>query len=724
MELLQYCQGHAHTFYRDLLLAAEKTLANVLFEHASAAVNNEEQRHFYEAMQQLKNRSNIMHSVFADELNKALDYYKKNEPEAPPINEKIDPKTLTLVPPDDLENELAISVIVSKANSRNSESLWKLNRRLAVLRGGNAVNDETNPFAPAMVCAALHQATLQLGVSGKPQILIYKQLGKVFVISFAKELDALNALLAEKGILPNLRFSISTKPAPSKQLENARDGSPPQTEAQTDPGGLVLDSASSIAHQQKLYSAIRNLQLAQSTRTETASGVSFRGISTDGTGTDSFSAMDYALALTAIQQSRAILSAANMNRPLDIAKIEERLFSHLAKHSNELARHKMTTDDANTVDLVGMIFRYMLDDPDLHDTVKSLLSHLHTPYLKLALIDNTFLDDYQHSARLLLNNMADLGSKWVKNSNDRNVLPKIKSTVEHILQSFVEDTSLFDELLDDISRFKEHIEKRSRMVEKRNTESLLGQEKLELSRQQATNAVNQRLEQAHINDKVADLLRKPWADFLAFNLLRHGEESLTWQSALKVVDGVVWSVRPTTVANNRDNFQRHQTDLELSVSEGLSTIGYAQDAAKDLLTSLKAAQELAYHNLGMKVHESQNNVELSATSIRQQKTLKPQPITLSPEEAKIANILKDIAFGTWFEFDQDQASVALKLAWFSRITSHYMFVDQAGVKQTVETQINLIKGICAGRIRIAKLSKKTFMERALEAVLERLKLAR
>ena len=80
----------------------------------------------------------------------------------------------------------------------------------------------------------------------------------------------------------------------------------------------------------------------------------------------------------------------------------------------------------DTVDLVGLIFRYMLDDVNLHDAVKSLLSHLHTPYLKLALMDQSFLNNYEHSARILLNQLAEVGSRWVKEENDRSVLPTIK----------------------------------------------------------------------------------------------------------------------------------------------------------------------------------------------------------------------------------------------------------------------------------------------------------
>ena len=51
-----------------------------------------------------------------------------------------------------------------------------------------------------------------------------------------------------------------------------------------------------------------------------------------------------------------------------------------------------------------------------------------------------------------------------------------------------------------------------------------------------------------------------------------------------------------------------------------------------------------------------------------------------------------------------------------------MFVDHTGVKQAVETQYDLAKGMCAGNIRIAEPTRKSFMERALEAVFDKLKL--
>lgn len=751
MDLLQLCRDQAHKYYGDLLMAAEKSLTDALFEQAEKSSNDQEQRRYFEAMQQLKSRGGAMQASFRQELGKSFQAFIDGRDEEKSLEDQIDVASLSLVQRDELEDELAISVIISKSNSRNSESLWKLNRRMAVLRGGKTVNDETNPFGPALVCEALQIGISQLGVDTKARILIYKHLGKIFVISFNKILDPLNDVLIDKGILPNLRFSVS------KTEEEVKAVAEESGEAVINPDDTAVESGSAIMHQRELYSAIRSLQESKGPRSHSAGGVSFSGIATDGTGgKDTFSSNDYALVLSAIQQSKAFLSAAALNRPLSTEKVEEKLFDVLAHQGSEDAKHKMSRDDADTVDLVGMIFRYMLDDPKLHDSVKSLLSHLHTPYLKLALMDRTFLDNYQHSARLLLNHMADVGARWVKEENDRTVLPKIKTMVENILKGFIDDISIFDRLLEDFSRFKENLEKRARMVEKRNTQSQQGQEKLELSKQQAEDEIVLRLQQANIPESIGKLLQKPWSDFLAFNLLRHGDDSLTWQSALKVVDGVVWSVRPGESHDSKEDFHRRQAQLEQTVAEGLSTIGYDQEASKGLLNALKEAQELAYHGAVMaEVNEHQALAEAAghgqregsvaspspaktpttrpatarpatapAVRTKPRKALKPKAPPLTEEEQAMVDVLKEIAFGTWFEFWQGKKkSKQLKLAWFSRVTSHYMFVDHAGIKQAVETQHNLAKGMVEGQITIVEAAKKSFMERALEAVLTKLKLA-
>lgn len=754
MELLNNCRDYAHKYYGDLLSAAEKSLADTLFEQAEQSSNDQEQRIYYEAMQQLRARSDEMHDCFRQEQQHIFQLFAAGQDFGEQDNSSVSLSDLTLVNREELEDELAISVIVSKAVSRNSEQLWKLNRRLAALRGGRPVSDEHNPFGPAAVCHALQLAIHQLELESKSRFVIYKHLGKIFIVSFSKALTALNDNLSQQGILPNLRFSVTSAAATEGSDTAVATSLPLGDEGGSDTKNLetntAIESQASITNQQQIFAAIRSLQAETGPR---EGGVNLEGLTTDGsTGSaDTFVPVDYALALSAVQQSQDFLHAVAINKPLSAEQVEERVVKQLQKHSNPDAHHKMASSDANTVDLVGIIFRYILDDENLSDTVKSVLSHLHTPYLKLSLMDASFLDNYQHSARVLLNSMAEVGGRWVMDDNDRAVLPKLKAIVETILKGFVDDVTIFDQLLEDFLRFRENIEKRSKMVEKRNTESQQGMERLEISKQRALDEIDGRLQQSAIPEASQHIMRKPWADFLAFNLLRHGEDSLTWGAALKVVDGAVWSIEQGKTLDSKEDFRRRQTELDKTIQDGLASIGYDTDAAAILLGCLKEAQELAYHDVVMggtgehssgtpppavssspvvaksgQIKAAVNTKELKsagqlAATASVKKQLQREKPKLSAQEQQVADTLENIAFGTWFDFQREQGVERLKLAWYSRVTSHFMFVNRAGIKQAVETHSDLAKGIAAGAISIVNPEKRSFMERALGVVLDRIK---
>jgi hypothetical protein len=698
MELLTRCRDFALPFYGDLLHSSQQTLVERLFEQASNGSSNVEERCYFEAIQQIKERGDAMRLAFSDELQIGYEDFlagREIDP-TPPLQTA----GLTLVAREQLEDQLAVSMIVSRADTQHAEALWKLNRRLAVLRGGRKVGDEDNPFGPARVGAALRVAMRSLDVEFKARLFIYKHLGKLLLVSFGRVFDTLNQTLAEGGVLANLRFSLE-KEAAGKQAA-----------AQAEPQA----AADGGAEQQRLYAAIvdvlRRRWATAGARQQTAGGVGYGGL---GTGRDgaagNFLPMDLALVLSALQQAPEFSASGVMQRSLPIDVVEQRLFASLRKQASPEKRHQLAASDADTVDLVGLIFRYMLDDAGLPDLVKSLLSHLHTPYLKLALLDRTFLESQEHPARLLLDRMAAVGTRWVGDDKDRVALPKLKAVVETILRGFVDDTDLFGRLLEDFERFCQSLEKRAEMVEKRNRAAQEGVERLHAARQRAGEDVQARIGRLLLPEPVRELLEKPWTDFLAFNLLRNGDGSAAWEAALKVVDGVLWSLQ-FGHTRGADEFQQYREQLRQALADGMQTIGYDGQAAATLLAALDSAQMQA-REAGAPLPETADEIVVAPVAAG-------GPVT--PEQLELAGRLRnDTAFGTLFDFDCDgPAPQRLKLAWFSRISEHYMFVNQAGVKQRLETLAFLAEGLAAGRIRIVEAERRGFMERALHAVLARL----
>ncbi|HEY3700286.1 MAG TPA: DUF1631 domain-containing protein [Spongiibacteraceae bacterium] len=707
MELLARCRDLALPFYGNLLQSAQNTLRDRLFEQAEKGGSNEDQRCYYDAIQQLKLVTEAMQRAFTAQLQHGYQQFLIGHDEddiAPPLRAG----NLALVAREQLEDELAVSMIVSRASSQHAESLWKLNRRLAVLRGGKKVMDDSNPFGPAKVGLALRQAMNELDVDLKARIFIYKHLGKLLLAVFGKVFESLNATLVDGGVLPNLKFIISKDADVGAAASNAAptvSAPAPQEE-----GGDQRELYNSII--QQLHARAGQL------RSGTVSGVSYGGLQAGRDGAaENFLPLDYALILSALQQSPEFHAGAALYRPLPIDRVEQRLFAQLGKQAlggqqkQPGQRSQLGQRDADAVDLVGMVFRFMLDDGKIPDTVKSLLSHLHTPYLKLALLDKTFLENQQHPARLLINRMAETGARWVTDDKERVVLPKLRSIVETILRGFIEDPDLFTHLLEEFNRFREGLDKRAEMVERRNRSAQEGIERLNTAKQRASAEISERIKGFAIPAPIQQLLQKPWTDFLAFNYLRNGESSLSWKAALKVVDGVLWSVQGDG-SRSRDEFQRYQQQLEQSIAEGLRTIGYGSEAGEELLTALRAAQEQAFQGKPVLQPAPEPVAPVVIAPV--------EPLEqFSAAEEEFADMLRSrVDFGTLFEFDRaDERPQLYKLAWFSRVSAHYMFVNQAGIKQRVETLPTLVRGLHAGTIRIVEPEKRSFMERAFSAIL-------
>ncbi len=88
MELLARCRDLALPFYGNLLQSAQQTLRDRLFEQAEKGSSNEEQRCYYDAIQQLNQVSGNMQRAFTAQLGHGYDQFLAGHDEddiAPPL---------------------------------------------------------------------------------------------------------------------------------------------------------------------------------------------------------------------------------------------------------------------------------------------------------------------------------------------------------------------------------------------------------------------------------------------------------------------------------------------------------------------------------------------------------------------------------------------------------------------------------------------------------------
>ncbi|SMF02287.1 HrpA-like helicases [Alteromonadaceae bacterium Bs31] len=700
---LKACQSlaaeHSQKAFRDYL----KALDDALVAEMDNAKSNQESAELAEVQSAFRQNYQELERYFCGYLSEGFVKFKKRELQTNVGSEAGD--ELSLVDNEDLEETIAISSITQRADSYFAEPLWALNQRFAVLNGGEHVTEASNPASPIQFCESLRKALKLVPLDPKSKQLAYKVYDDELIKILKNITEEVNQYLKQVGVLPHLKYSMPTGKAPASALNSESE----QTVAnEEDIQGLPDPNLSPEEYQQSLMQAIRGLQSQM-----VPSAV--EGLPPGGVVVSSEDLMG---ALQALQTSetRAELGEQGAVVPIDVSEIVERLHEQLKADAQD---GEVDKSDMQTIDLVGMLFEYMLNDENLPDSIKALLSYLHTPFLKIAFIDPGFFEQAEHPARVLLNNLAEAGARWVSNDGTAqyDMYNKIKDIVDRILKEFDNDVKIITELLLEFSSYTKNIVRRQELMEKRATEKAQGEEKLREVKLRVNEEIQGRTHGKELPSAILLFLLQPWSDYLSFALLRYGEKSDKWGKALAIVDDVLWCVEPKESPADKNRQLEIHDDLIAAIESGFETIGYDQAKGKKLVDALSSLIKLAMQSKKAEPAPPPMRDKLERIAAEKAGTKDASNDRLSPEEEQMVESLKMIEFGTWFEFEGGKR---LKVAWYNSRTSHYMLVDQMGKRVDMMSGLKLARQMIGTKAKIISGSSKPFFERALENIFHKL----
>lgn len=113
-----------------------------------------------------------------------------------------------------------------------------------------------------------------------------------------------------------------------------------------------------------------------------------------------------------------------------------------------------SVDEQMTIDVVAMLFEYILRDPDVPAEVRAQLGRLQFLVLKLALRDPSFLTEKGHPARVLVNRIGSISVGLSQSGIGVNpVTQEICRIVENLLKDETEDSEIFRVMLDEFDLF-------------------------------------------------------------------------------------------------------------------------------------------------------------------------------------------------------------------------------------------------------------------------------
>jgi hypothetical protein len=669
-----------------------------LFKLAKKSDNNDDQQRYFHTRNMLKNSQSNLQQHYLKYINQAFDHYLQGKQticdyNADPtilMSQDKNSHNLSLLDNNELEEKLAINSMSQKADNNCSEMLYAFNQRLAVLSNGSNISDQSNPIAPAVFGEGLQKVIADLTLDGRSNLLIYKVFDSVFMGKIAKLYQLVNHHFESNGLLPNLNYRIQ-KPNSAQTAEPLTQALKSQT------------NKTSLANQVDLINAIRLLQTklhAQANAPLLAE-------------THSIPTTQLVANIEQLQHDAGCLLEA-LKSPEALADTD---YSQIKQQTEE--EIKTANDvDAKTIEIVGLLFEYMLNDQQLPDSIKTLLSYLHTPFLKIAVTDQKFFTHPEHPARQLLNSMVAAGERWVEPSgkHKNDVFHKIKSVVQQLLNDYDSDIKLFSELAFDFNHYLRQHARRIKLAEKRAMQAAQGENKLKEIRLKVNRYLNKKVGMIKLHPLIKNLLFEPWANFLSFNLLRFGSSSEQWKEAAQAVDDILWYSQSHSEHDwhARKRVQELKATLPVLLTKGFETVGYDSTQGHRLLKLL---------------HQQQENILATTTAA-------PAPIEANIDEVDLTwqtekplendNIikqLKKVEHGTWFEFyAKSQKPYRAKLAWSNTTTLHFMFVNRMGKQISVKTGEELATEIRnRDTIALTPLEAKPFFEKAMERVLEQMR---
>lgn len=723
---LKACQSLTAEHARDTFRSYVRVLDDALTHEINQAKSNREAQEIAESQRQLRQQADDLERYFCGYLSEGFVKFKKRELHTnfgmPDDNET----ELSLIGNEELEETIAISSITQRADAYFAEPLWALNQRFAVLNGGEHVTEANNPAAPIQFCESLRKALKLLPMSNRAKSVAYKVYDDQLFGLIKTVSEEINGYLKQQGVLPNLRYKVPSGNAPVSFLAGgAQAGAEaPVSEEQQLREAVEKALGGSVPHgdyENSLFQAIRGLQ---SQIADVPAANDGGGGSSGETGDEGNIVIPLDTFLGALQilqgQSSMPVAGGTLDGqqlvPVDVADVVKQLTDQVLADNGKAA---VPRENMQTIDLVGMVFEYMLNDENLPDSIKALLSYLHTPFLKVAFVDPGFFEQPEHPARLLLNNLAEAGARWVGNdgSSQYDIYNKIRDVVNRVLKDFDNDIKVITELLLEFSGYTKNIMRRQDLMEKRATEKAQGEEKLREVKLKVNNEVRDRTSHKELPSAVLLFLLQPWSDYLSFALLRYGEKSDKWNKALAVVDDVLWAIEPKEDSREKSRQVEMHDELISAIQAGFETIGYDQVKGKKLIDAISSLIRLALQSKKAEPAPAPMRNKLERIAAEKAGNKDISPIECSPEEAQMVESLKMIEFGTWFEFSSGRR---LKVAWYNARTSHYMLVDQMGKRVDMMSGLTMARQMISGEAKIISGSSKPFFERALENIFQKL----
>ncbi|MGJ8663216.1 MAG: DUF1631 family protein, partial [Marinicella sp.] len=393
-------------------------LDDSLFDLAEKAQNNEKQTHYFEAMREVRKKKELMVRKFSENVQQVFKLFKQGNYNYFGVenNSQADVSDqLSLVDEHELDQKLAVTTLVDKANTYLHQHLFALEKRFTLLAGGSELKINHLPVSPAIIVGSFAATFEHLHIDDTMHLIMLKLFERSLIQNLVQPYQEINQVLINAGILPNLKFKIAQQSSSRSTLQNAAQPSPDELVEQLVP--VEAGEQNMIADTQ--YQAISTALTQRHGHSQNSGNMSLFDASI----------ISNALSILQVEELQSMNTA---QATLSPTEIKNALLARLKDLDHEGEGKQVNQQDEDTIDLVGMLFQFLVDDRNLPDKIQALLAKLQIPYLHLALKDRKLFSNKDNNARKLLDIIAKASIGWNEADDKRG---KFISKIESIIQT-------------------------------------------------------------------------------------------------------------------------------------------------------------------------------------------------------------------------------------------------------------------------------------------------
>jgi hypothetical protein len=206
---------------------------DALFEMGERAQSDAERRRYFDAMRVLRLGQGKISRQFLDEIDRS---FSRADTVRPTAGSAIDFDSLSIQPTEELEERIAVTNLVARAEGMHKQQIWDVERRLDFAASQLGVPVSPQALAPARICEAFGSSLRNLDAEFEVKLIIYKLFEREVVRDLHRAYEAALDLLDRQGVNPARPRVVQQEPVAPRIPAGGYSG----TAAPLDPRMLQL----------------------------------------------------------------------------------------------------------------------------------------------------------------------------------------------------------------------------------------------------------------------------------------------------------------------------------------------------------------------------------------------------------------------------------------------------------------------------------------------------